>query len=64
MSRLCPSSDILAVCFRKVSETGERRIIVKWMSKKWTGGADETELAQDVGMWLAVVTAVMNFGVP
>lgn len=34
------------------------------MSKKWTGGVDETKLAQAVDMWQAGVTTVMNCRVP
>jgi hypothetical protein len=40
------------------------RIILKWIFKKWEGGMDWIDMAQDKGRWRALVSEVMNLRVP
>jgi hypothetical protein len=40
------------------------RMILKWIFKKWDGGMDWIDMAQNRDMWRALVSAVMNLRVP
>jgi hypothetical protein len=41
----------------------DRRIILRWIFRKW-GGMDWIELAQDRDMWQVLVNVVLNLRVP
>jgi hypothetical protein len=38
--------------------------ILKWVFRKWDGGVDWIEVAQNRDRWRALVTAIMNLRVP
>jgi hypothetical protein len=40
------------------------RIILRWIFRKWDGGMDWIELAQDRDRWWLLVNAVKNLRVP
>jgi hypothetical protein len=40
------------------------RIILRWIFRKWDGGMDWIDLAQNWDRWRALIKAVMNFRVP
>jgi len=40
------------------------RIILKWILRKWDGGMDWIDLAQDTHRWRALIKVVMNLRVP
>jgi hypothetical protein len=40
------------------------RIILKWIFRKWDGGMEWIDLAQDRDRWRAFLETVMNLGVP
>ena len=44
--------------------TIHRRIILKWVLKKWDGNTDWIDVAQDMNRWWTFVNAVMNLWVP
>jgi len=50
----------------RLGEPGvDGRIILRWIFRKLdVGGMDWMELTQDRGRWRALVSAVMNLGVP
>jgi len=40
------------------------RTLLRWFFRKWDGGVDRIDLAQDTDRWRALVNAVMNLWVP
>jgi len=40
------------------------RTILKWIFRKWGGGMDWIDLAQERDRWQVLVNAVMNLWVP
>ena len=40
------------------------RIILRWIFRKWDGGLDWIDPAQDRDRWRSLVNAVMNLRVP
>jgi hypothetical protein len=48
-----------------LEDTGvDGRIILKWIIKKWDGGMERIDMAQDRDRWRALVSAVINLLVP
>jgi hypothetical protein len=39
-------------------------LILRWIFRKWNGGMDWIDLAQDMDRWQALVNAVMNLRGP
>jgi hypothetical protein len=39
-------------------------IILRWIFRKWNGGMDWTDMAEDRDRWRGTVNAVMNLRVP
>ena len=40
------------------------RILLRWIFRKYNGGVDWIDMAQNMDRWQALVNAVMNFRVP
>jgi hypothetical protein len=47
-----------------LEDPGINRIILKWIFRKWEGGMDWTDLAQDRERYRALVNVEMNLWVP
>jgi hypothetical protein len=50
--------------WRNLTERVDGRIILRWIFRKWDGGMDWIDVAQDGGRWRIPVDAVMNLRVP
>jgi hypothetical protein len=42
----------------------DRKIILKWIFRKWYGGMNWIDLAQNMDRWKELVNAVMNLLIP
>jgi hypothetical protein len=49
---------------REDDHFGDPGVLLKWIFKKWDGGMDWIELAQDRDRWRALVNAFMNLRLP
>jgi hypothetical protein len=47
-----------------MEDTGVDGRILEWIFRKWDGGMDWTDLAQNRDRWRAVVNTVMSLRVP
>jgi hypothetical protein len=47
-----------------MEDTGvDGRIILRWIFRKWDGGKERIDLAQDRDRWKTFINAIMNFWV-